>query len=186
MIEQVFDLTITEGDGYFRKLHVHRPAWVLVPCAAYVPSAKSSYELRNEVLTPMIFQQKSDVQGICLLLDERSMLLKPDQELGVNATVVVGWDNGVVVTRELEVYDGAPKLRKLNKKTVEKFNVLATGNSYHFYAKGRAKLEDVQSQVDDDWLTFRRMGAGYIRVTSNAKSPIVRAELHSMDPDHGF
>ena len=178
MLRYVFEEVRVEehpnGD-IFAEPRIIRPAWLVVPVAAYVPGAqKSRYELRNEVLVPIYLGGVANLETLHDVLEAKAKKLRSDQELGVNATLALGWDNGVVVSHELEIYDGAPKLTRVNKKTLEKFNVLKTGNSYHFYAKGRAKLQDVVTQVDDDWLSFKHRGAGYIRVSQNVKGPITK------------
>jgi hypothetical protein len=186
-IEELFDRGVADDSRSVS------PSWVLVPTAAYVPGALSKYELRNEVLTPMIFQSKTDVQGIEFLLEERALQLKPDQELGVNITVVIGWNNGRVNEIDLPIFDGAPNLKNLDRriidhrKVIDKFNVLTTGNGCHFYAKdpgsGAKDLLDrgrspsgfpSKDLLDRGWYVFRNVSAGYIRVSQNVKGPITR------------
>ena len=151
-------------------------SWVLLPCALYTPGAQHHYELRNEVVHPILLK-KGDLGLLKGCLDLRARALQPDQELGISTNITVAWENGVVELQDLQIYDGAPHLTSIPKNVYEKFNILDTGKSYHFYAKGIAKFCDIEGVVDYAWMVFKETGAGYIRVTNNKKSFIKKASL---------
>jgi len=172
MLLDVFGTPIDNG----LNPHTVKPAWIIVPVSAYVPGAKSRYDFRNEVLEPIYLRNIGDVELVPQILKARAACLSPDQELGVNATILIGWSNGVVGQRELQFYDGHPFLTEIPKAALEDFNFLKTNNSYHLYAKRPVHIDHSynMAMVDREWLRFKDIGAGYIRVTQQTKGPIVR------------
>lgn len=157
------------------------PECVIVPVAAYSldKERRSKYDLvsvvlRNIILDPICIRgtHSSEFKYMDLILEKKARDLKPDQELGLNTSVGVVWSNGVLGSYDLQIYDGAPGLESPSPQVLSKFNALRTNGSFHFYAKGRAKLQDIGNHVDLEWLKFKNAGAGYIRVSQLSKGPI--------------
>lgn len=148
------------------------PAWVLIPLSAYVPGPKRKYELRNTPIAPIVLTSPARLQD---LVESRTKDLDSTQELAFNTLIVIGWTNGSVSTLELPVYDGAPGLQTVPDKIHQHFGVLRTGDSFHFYGKGRVSSYHLDPHMRDEaWRRFCCEGAGYIRLTHNVKGPIVR------------
>lgn len=184
MLKMTLDKTIVDGYG---RVMLYEPrqtkvSWILVPCTKYKPGSKGLYTLRNEVVAPIMLTRETGVDGLMLAVQARADQLGPEQELALSANIVVGWDNGATVMEELEIYDGAADLKSVHKSVWDKFNVLETKNSFHFYGKGRTKLEDIRNYADGAWLSFRYQSAAYIRVTQAVKGKIVQVELLKTSP----
>jgi hypothetical protein len=157
------------------------PECIILPVAAYSldKEQRSRYDLvgivsRNAILDPICIRgiHSSEFKDMDLLLEKKARDLKPDQELALNTSVAVVWTNGVLGYYDLQIYDGAPGLESPSSEVLSKFNALRTNGSFHFYAKGRAKLQDIDNHADLEWLKFKKTGAGYIRVSQLFKGPI--------------
>lgn len=174
--------------------------WIVVPLSIYAPELKknlmktrnmSGYvdlefaEQYHQVQPPVVVTPDIAREGLL-----RSVLAMRRVQDGHEMALGIAWMCGFADTstkyENAQIFDGAPDLdlSTLNKRDargLEKYTILNTGNSYHFYLKGNplVHLNYTEQQVrnnliDHQWDEYMRESGGYIRVSAFVKGGITK------------
>jgi hypothetical protein len=178
--------------------------WVVVTVSFYTPNKKpdrnvfkleeseSNYmniaqcEITHKVQPPITITRASLGLFTEILKTRQAVCSQnyKDHEMALGVTWLGGKKNTSFNYINTVIFDGAPDLDledlpKAVKKHLDKFTILNTGNSYHFYKKSDAAeppnytLQQVINKLqDDNWRSVQEQNGGYIRVTANVKGGI--------------
>ena len=156
-----------------------KPAWVVVSAAKYEPENRK-YKRDKQSCPPIVLTSLRDIENLPARLSELAEGLSSTQELALNTDVACCWSDGTFTNYDMNIYDGAPGLSD-NEARKKGWTVLKTKGGHHFYREIESAFLPTAHQ-DGAWISFKRCGCGYIRVTHNIKGHIIT--LKGQGPKH--